>query len=121
MATQASCRAKDWNEKQQEQERLLQRAAGCPGSHGRCCERLGHRVARGDQGQRLGLAGREVAANRSHRLKAQTRGTNRLNSENSGFDSLCDVGQRRPLHPNLLSVMSKSEMTWKAREEQTCA
>lgn len=39
-------------------------------------------------------------------------------SRRQGFNSLCDVGQRLPLHPNLLSVMSKSEMTWRAREDQ---
>lgn len=42
-------------------------------------------------------------------------------SKNKGCNSLCEVGQRLPLHPNLLSVMSKSEMTWKVKEEQICA
>lgn len=39
----------------------------------------------------------------------------------SSWHSLCEVGQRRPWHRNLLRVMSKSEMIWREREKQAWA
>lgn len=101
---------------------LLQQAVGCPGASSCCCKQPRPGAApRKNKTERSGLS-KEGGRGRQEpqRPRTQTWKTNRTsNSKTKSFNSLCEVGQRLPLHPNLLSVMSKSEMTWKGEKTKS--
>lgn len=105
-----------WDEGSKPRSWLLAPAAGsgqlAPGSEAQSCVE--------DRTEQPGLAEEGTEDDRNH-VKYKHRNQTTSDSKNNGFHSLCDVGQRLPLHPNLLSVISKSEMTWKWGENQTRA